>query len=208
MIKKAKYFPVIFFLTLCSCNNQEEESYETYYQESIVKDTKVKKVIDSIYPFSKVAYIKIYSYPNRSIWDVKKGESGGQLFNSELIKDGTLNFDKSYIKDEIRLNKTQKEILFDVLYNKDCESDEMAACYNPRHLITFYNSKNQIFEYIEFCLECSNYQIEEKTKSFTICHSKADTLKQTFQKFGVKYYGDKNYENGLFEKRRKNQDSI
>lgn len=201
MIKKSNLFLIVFALTLLSCKNEKVKSDETY-QEPKVTDAKQQKKIDSTYPFSKAKYIKIYSYPNRSAWDVKRGMSGGHLFNNELIKDGKLNFDLSYIQEEVRLDKNQKELLFKILYNKDCESDAMAACYNPRHLIAFYNSKNQIYEYIEFCLECSNFQAEEKTTSFTICNSKTDTIKQTLQNFGVKYFGDKIYEAKLFKQRK------
>lgn len=70
--------------------------------------------------------------------------------------------------------------------------ESVAACYEPRNLILFRNKKNQIIAYDEFCFECVGTRESENLIDFQkFCLS---DMKQLFKNFGIKYFGETEYE--------------
>ena len=198
MIRLIYYFTFIITISfgIISCtsfsnnNNINEARENSIVVIEDVEDAKIKQKYDTTYPYSIAKYIKVISYPNRTIWDCKKISPGAFQFNSMVVKDGKLNFDLSKIIDNVTLNTEQANQLFDILQNKTCLSIEADACYEPRHLIIFYDKNDRIIEYIELCLGCVNYRISEKMAQFDMCNSKMRLLNGFFVKIGIKYFKD------------------
>jgi hypothetical protein len=151
------------------------------------------------YPFSKASYIRVISYPDRNLWDHTKKEKGSYQVNNEIVKNGKINFDMSRIVDNVKLTTKQADDIFQILYNKKCLMEEVAACYDPRHMILFYDSNDKVIEYIEFCFDCSNYQTSDSVTRFSGCPKKFDMLYNEFIKVGVKSTGDPKIEEKLIK---------
>jgi len=128
--------------------------------------------------------VKLYSYPSRMMWDTINGRSNGEL----KFEKGKLTFDKTKVIDSLILNKDQKRKAFDVLLDTKCEEEgSIAACYEPRHLFTFYK-ENKIVGYYEVCLECGGWKsTKELDKLPMFCIEKGEVMKELFKTFKLKY---------------------
>lgn len=85
------------------------------------------------------------------------------------------------------MNEEQKNDLYQFLFEDDCPFySSMTKCYNPRHLVLFYDKEGKIFEYFEACLECggshSGFDHNE------VCMERTGDLKKIFTKSGIKYF--------------------
>ena len=63
----------------------------------------------------------------------------------------------------------------------------VAACYDPRHSILFYNEKDEIFGYIEICFECNRVESTSNLKFISEC---ALSQEELFKEFGITYFND------------------
>lgn len=137
--------------------------------------------MESTYPFSEAARIEIVSYVNRTLWD--------SLDNKALVKEGVLNIAAKYIREKKTLNKEQGNKLFNYLFVEDCAiiSSE-SKCYDPRHIVLFYNNEDKVFNHIEVCLECGNADGDFTFNE--ICPERSEALAAIFQDVGIKYFGE------------------
>lgn len=194
-LSSKKFYYILFFVLILGCFSDKDNKYSE--SENKVFEVKNPILFDSTYPFNSANKIVIYSYPDRYLWDGEKIESGVFRFNNTVIKNGKLNFDNSKIKDKVTLNQQQSRNLFNILYNKKCEEDISYSCYDPRHLIVFYDVKDNATDYIEICFQCSNIHTSEKVPTINTCNKKMDLLSNLFKSFGVNYFGDFDEENKL-----------
>lgn len=97
--------------------------------------------------------VKLYSYPSRTMWDtVNYGKEKIVFVKGKLI------FDKTKVVDSIFLSKKLKDKVINILIDSKWESKgSQAACYEPRHLFSFYK-KNKVVGYYEICLECEGWE--------------------------------------------------
>jgi len=136
---------------------------------------------ENVYPFSHAARVEVISYPSRAIW--------GNTEDTDFIDDGKLSFDVSKIKDRVELNEEQKEKLYQFLFEEDCPFyGAVAKCYEPRHLILFYNADGKLFNYFEVCLECG--RAEGGFQYTDVCDDRMTDLKAIFKDAGIKYFGE------------------
>lgn len=89
----------------------------------------------------RVTFAKVFLFnPNGSTW-----------YGSNLPE-------LSYTEKDWVLKTNHIDIAIQNLTIKD-DSDplEMAWCFNPRHMIVFYENEEKILGHIKICMECNNY---------------------------------------------------
>jgi len=107
--------------------------------------------------FSK---IEVLAYPDRMLWDSLK-------FKEEVIKNGRLNFDSTFVKERVILSENQSSELIKLFCQDSCYVEqEVADCFDPRDMILFRDNKNKIIAYKEFCFGCSNSRGSENLAAF------------------------------------------
>jgi hypothetical protein len=95
------------------------------------------------------------------------------------------------IQDSIILKTSQKEQLFKILHLYQVvrgNSTTNYNCYQPHHLILFYQSK-QIVAFLEVCFLCYGSSATEGIlENLFSCSKKYDLLKDFFKEIGIKHH--------------------
>ena len=90
-------------------------------------------------------------------------------------------------KEKIILSTNEIAELENIILNSsESKTESSVDCYNPRHCIYFYNSKNEIIDYLEICFECNKTQTSEKSNMFISSETSFNELKTFFKKSGIK----------------------
>ncbi len=128
--------------------------------------------------------VKLYSYPSRIMWDTINGKSNERI----KFEKGTLIFDKTKVIDSLILTDEQRNKIFNILLDTKWENKGMqAACYEPRHLFSFYK-ENKIVGYYEVCLECGGWDCNKELDTLPMfCIEKGEVMKEIFKSFKLKY---------------------
>ena len=206
MNNKIIIFIILIATILISCNNSEtskttNEKDEILFNSKLTENTEDVAIsqyqrntgqfsYDTTYPFGQSYKIEIISYSDRMVWDTIPNKKNGTRVNNTLIKNGKLNFDLNKIIDRVTLNIEQQEILFNTLYNTDCGPDiAVAGCFQPRHLIVFYDKNNYAFSYIEICFQCYQTRQPEGINIIVgyLCYEKISDMIDLFKKVGITY---------------------
>lgn len=140
--------------------------------------------------FLNSAKIEIWSYPERNSWHYKDTVKHYHYSEDLKIEDGKLNIaNNQNIKEIVVLNKDQIEIFYHDFYNsKICDGDVVSACYYPRHLIVFYNEKNEVVNALELCFECSQMKALNNFNYPSLCEDKIDLIIKDFKSFGINFF--------------------
>jgi hypothetical protein len=165
LLKKIYCLSTIFFflLVMNSCNFQR------------------KSEIDLI--FEQTKKIEILAYSNRNEWD---SIDNTDFYKLNYINNNIIEIKEKYLKSRIVLNPSQQNILKNSLIN--CKTKNwVAACYDPRHSILFYNEKDEIFGYIEICFECNRVESTSNLKFISECVLSQEEL---FKEYGITYFND------------------
>ncbi|GEC72668.1 hypothetical protein FFL01_22070 [Flavobacterium flevense] len=178
---------LIVIIALVSCKKEKTKSSTSSVTEGIPIARSVSKIIKqrdfSIKNFSR---IELISYYDRISWDTIKYK-GEQPINKILVDDFKLTFDSTMVQERVVLNKTQEKELINLIVCDTCIPEEISsACYMPRHMIIFRDSKDRIIGYNEFCLNCAGSRISPNLDGFQkYCYSDMGEL---FKKFGIKLF--------------------
>lgn len=136
---------------------------------------------ENTYPFSKVDKIEVVSYINRELWDTIENKT----------TEGIASINKNQIKERITLTKEQTDNLFKFLFIDECPLvNSTSRCFEPRHMIVFYNEKGKELDYIEVCLECGTSESGTGFSYNDICNERTDKLAGIFKEAGIKYFGE------------------
>lgn len=165
-------------LSLFSCKKAEEE---------VLSPAKMQKTLpkmEDTFPFSETTKIEIISYPVRYEWDTIR--NGERKVMASLVENKQFQPDTLHIKDRVILNNKFTNQLFKSFFTK-YEGCTVAACFDPRHAILFYNEKREIIAYLEVCLDCGNSQSSGNFKYDDLCEI---TLAELFEQAGIKYFGE------------------
>jgi hypothetical protein len=152
-------------------------------------DTEHRKALASL--FDRASSVRILSYINRPFATVVIDEEEVIV---EPKKDTThfraadLEILESTIQERLTLTPQQTVSLYSLLDKNSCETTEVAACYDPRHAIVFFDATGHPFSYIEVCFDCMNYQTPEDV-SLDLCSDQFRSLAQLFRSFEIKYFG-------------------
>ena len=77
-------------------------------------------------------------------------------------------------------------IIFNIGYRGKISFLEATGCYNPRNAVLFFDSKNNLLEFIELCFECQGHRLSsDKIELGDLCNQKYTLLKEFFSKAGI-----------------------
>lgn len=200
-----KYW-IIFFTAffIISCKKEQiekKEKTETDIGITIPKSIS-KTIIKRDFPIKNFSKIELVSYYNRIIWDTVKYK-GERPSYKMLVDNYKLTFDSTMIQERVVLNKSQEKELLNLMVCDTCIPEELtSACYDPRHMILFRDSKNRIVGYNEFCINCVGGRNSANLEGFQkYCYSEMGEL---FRKFGIKLfveYGEEGKEDEFLSKK-------
>jgi len=176
-----KYIIIIFSVIFFSCTSRSED-------KPVTEKARVEKPapkMEETFPFSEADKIEVVSYPVRYSWDTirnsKREYLGSLVQNKKLVN-------PSEIKERIFLNDLFRRKLFNSLFirkNKECE---VAACFDPRHAILFYNDKSEIIANIEICFDCGGS--EATFEHNELCYEGLKPIGDLFKEAGIEYFGE------------------
>ena len=142
-----------------------------------------EKVLSGTYPFNSASKVEVISY-NFTHEDTENPDN-------YKIADGRLAIATEKIIEKVDLNKEQVAKLFDILYTDSCQEHSKSDCYYPAHRLVFYNEKNEVFAYMEFCLSCIDYRLSANAAPPDgFCRTKADSLESLFKSAGITHYSE------------------
>jgi hypothetical protein len=111
-----------------------------------------------------------------------KSENVELVFYEKEFPDG-VDLEKIYkvpFSKKVKLNESEKEELFEILFKETCFVEFPAACYNPRHALVFTTDKDTI-GVIEICLECAGIRETEGIEHLKMCGGKIEKLDTFFK---------------------------
>jgi hypothetical protein len=195
---KRKYPPVKEFSQLEKLHKETDD--DCVFTDMYSLQQRLKK-----YPFSKVVKIMAVSYYAPDPHEYYKGNrefhTGLHVGNSKL--------DSSTLIEIKILTKKQINDLTTLIYNYDYRKPYFNLslgykCFEPRNALIFIDKSGKVFDYIEICFGCMNYQSQsDKISVGTACSQKFELLKKFFIDLGINY-GTRNTEGNLV----KSADSI
>jgi hypothetical protein len=110
------------------------------------------------------------------------------------IKNGKLN--RSSIIEIKELNSSEIDTLTNIIYNTKVRKPSNYVttghnCYIPRNALIFYDKDGKIFDHLEVCFKCLQYDSQShKITVGSYCNQKFDLLKSIFIDIGIKYGTD------------------
>lgn len=149
---------------------------------NVVVRKPIKKLEDT-FPFNKAKKIEVISYQVRYQWDtISKGDGVFQV--NPLVKKGELLMPESRIKERAIFDSKGRAEIFDFLIIEDCNGGSVAACFDARNAILFYDNMGKIIANVEVCLDCANAQADFDISA--LCYERVDKLTAIFKRAGLK----------------------
>ncbi|KAF2517728.1 hypothetical protein [Flavobacterium foetidum] len=180
---KKIFFLIIIVSVVISCHNKKTKNLPVG-EEGIPIVKSISKIIHKReFPINNFSKIEVVSYYDRIMWDTLEYKNE-QPFRKVLVDNYKLTFDSTKIKERVILNKMQEKELLNLMICDTCVPEELsAACYKPRHMILFRDSKNRIIGYDEFCIECVGSRNSDNLNGFQkYCYS---DMQELLKKFGI-----------------------
>ncbi|SEO91969.1 hypothetical protein [Mucilaginibacter sp. OK283] len=159
------------------------------------------------YPYSAAIKIMLVSYygggqPNQDIKidspftaPIPTTHKQDKHYLGLVIKNKKLDY-STLIETKV-LNRKQVEELTNIVFNYDFAGMKnytvtgFAACFDPRNSILFFDKNGKIFDHLDICFHCNNYESTSKNLSIGAnCAQKFDMLARFFIKAGVRYGAD------------------
>ena len=135
--------------------------------------SKKDKEIENL--FSKTKKIEIYAFQSFS----------GNYLNPHYLKTNKVEIPEKFLRNKIVLNELQVLKLKKKLIKTKDKIEERATCYEPRHIIVFYNEKDEIFGYVELCFECTG---TSATNNLKFLEDRIFFQCELFKEFGITYF--------------------
>jgi len=157
---------LLSFLT--SCKNDKQ------FEKSVAFETNVNL-------FEQYDKVRLLSYNHHR--DAHTGK------NEINISDNEIQIDEVEFVDDLILSEKYKRKISNAIANVNTDECLMADCYNPRHLLVFYQ-KDKLVGYYEFCAECGGSRQSEGVKMPSICGQQGDALIEIFKELKLKNNGE------------------
>lgn len=122
--------------------------------------------IKRIYPYNQAEKVEIIAFYSK------------QNDYKNLLKDGKVNLLNDEIDGRKFLDRSQIYKLAQIFNNPLADLCHFSAnCYNPKHLIIFYDKKEKPFSFIELCLEClGSVAPDKKIINHSLCDTNVELL--------------------------------
>ena len=114
--------------------------------------------------------------------------------NKIKVVNNTIKIPNIQYIDNLVLDKKNSKKIFNILLSEQKECSR-ADCYNPRHILLFYQ-KNIIVGFYEFCAECGGSEQSKNINIPPICSEQGNELIKVFKEMNLKNNGE---ENGNYE---------
>ncbi|HEX3384571.1 MAG TPA: hypothetical protein VHS53_05255 [Mucilaginibacter sp.] len=153
-------------------------------------DQRLKK-----YPFNKAAKILAVSFdgtPEADI-DIKIGDTvpkrkpHGLIFQNDTLDLSNLFEIKELTSEEINR-------LTNIMFNTKVKvpnnyADLGYTCFSPRNALVFYDKDGKVYDYIQICFECRNYESKSQKLylSTSGCNQDFDLIKKFLISVGLKF---------------------
>jgi len=155
-------------------NKQEEtvkENSKCAVVSEIPKDSAISSLISKTTRVEAITFkrIRTREYIKRMV-EIDNGASYTQIKNNKVVLDS--------VTKRVDLNKQQIQRLFDVLFKYKGNHSSGAACYEPHHVLVFYE-QNKIIAFLEICFTCKGTR--DYGVDFTdFCDEKWEKLREFF----------------------------
>jgi hypothetical protein len=199
-----KIIKIVIFFVFFNLHAQKESDLE-YFNE-LLKDSlnlppnelkELKVMINKFFPkpseklnleldsfFLNVAKVEVYAYLDRNLWN-RNDYDNYRIFTNFI--DGKVNIKEKYIKNKIILNNYQIDKMKNIM--KRGSIINPASCYNPRHLIVYYDVSNRILGYIELCFSCYT---TNSSSNLNLIETSVFNLESFFKDIGITYFDEIN----------------
>jgi hypothetical protein len=155
----------VSFFTSCKNDTQFNKPLEIKAKENLFRQ------------YDKVRLLSYnhHRYANESDYEI--------VISNEDVKIKDIEF-----VDDVILSEQYKRKISNAI-TKEAKDCLMADCYNPRHLLVFYQ-KDKLVGYYEFCAECGGSRQSEGIKVPSICTEQGDALIEIFKELKLKNNGE------------------
>lgn len=161
-MKHQSFYILIILFTTFSCSGSDiKESNNSSSDEARRNELKNHELVSDIQNDEQ-------NLPDQS--DVEK-----DTFPGDICTHGTLCILDGYWEsggadavfthstgEEYNLSEKATKEIIDILANPESYGNSVAACFEPRHGIIFYNDEDQITGYCSFCMSCNNIYSKPK----------------------------------------------
>ncbi|MFD1772094.1 hypothetical protein [Sphingobacterium suaedae] len=166
-------YTTLLYLLLSFLSLSAQEN--TLYKGKNVRTIPIVEKRDStgLDPFKVAQRVELVFYTsNRMSW---KNSAGKNL--EELLTDGRLNIPTDSIAGRVELDSAQCADWQHTLYQSQlCDELLVAGCYEPRHLLVFYDDSNSSVGFIEICVSCAGAWVSQGLRSFVVCPERMSVL--------------------------------
>lgn len=163
---------------------------EKPYDSRCIFKRDAKKRMDNMHPFNKATKIEAiefdlrkYAEELRTQLSRTKKRPSGREDEPVSIENGTLFV--PYVTHRAFLTEEQHQKLFETLFFNHGESSEIVKCYEPNHVLVFYEGETP-FAFLELCFSCNGWR-NYQTKFKDFCDEKWQTLETFFPQPMKKY---------------------
>jgi|GEM_PF-722119 len=123
-------------------------------------------------PFANASRVELLRYNDRMAWWPKMGEG-----DQPLLEEGKLNIPRDSILARMELNSLVQTEWKQALYDGEiCDENLVSYCYQPRHMLVFYEADDRVLGYIEICFSCENGEVSDGLRPVSFCAERMELL--------------------------------
>lgn len=160
-------YTILLYLLLSFLNLVAQDKVTLYKGKNVRTGPIIEKRDSSgLDPFKVAKRVELVFYTsNRMSWKNSVKNNPDDRFTA-----GLLNIPTDSIVGWVQLDSVQCADWQYTLYQSQlCEELMIAGCYEPRHLLIFYDDSNTSIGFIEICVRCAGAWISEELRSFVVC---------------------------------------
>ncbi|WP_394678479.1 hypothetical protein [uncultured Sphingobacterium sp.] len=167
-------YTILLYLLLSFLSLSAQEQV-TLYKGKKARITPIVETGDTrgFDPFKIAERVELLFYiSNRLLWYLKTGKNP-----NALIADGLINIPLDSIAKGVQLDSAQcADWQYTLYQSQRCEEMIVAGCYEPRHLLVFYDDSNKVIGFIEICVSCAGASVSEGLRAFVVCPERMAVL--------------------------------
>lgn len=170
---------VVFLLTTLAVYGQETAKLHKGRKSSVGPVVEVRDT-SGVNPFDIADKVELLYYVgNRMQW---WRDSKGQKY-ADVIEHGRLNVSTDRIAKRVTLDTAQVAEWSSALYAWNlCAEYMVAGCYEPRHLLLFYDARSRIIGAIEICVTCAGGWVSPGLRAVVFCPERTAMLASMIKK--------------------------
>ncbi|WP_343557188.1 hypothetical protein [Sphingobacterium sp.] len=168
------HYTILLYLLLSFLSLSAQEKV-TLYKGKKARITPIVETQDSrgFEPFKIAERVELLFYTsNRLLWHHNAGKNP-----NALMVDGLINIPQDSIAARVQLDSAQcSDWQYSLYQSQLCEEMIVAGCYEPQHLLVFYDDSNKVIGFIEICVSCAGVSVSEGLRTFVVCPERMAVL--------------------------------